>query len=289
MIKDIIKACRPHQWVKNILVFAPLILSHRYTDLNLLKDVFLGFLSFCFCASAIYIVNDLKDVAADKMHPVKSKRPFASGSLSAQVGFILVFLLVVAAYGLGSLLPIKFGFVVLIYFVVANAYTYVFKEMVILDVIVLALLYTLRIFAGAKAADVVVSKWFMMFSIFLFVMLAFVKRYNELARLKKNDAAPSRRGYRPSDIEQLSVFGTASGYIAVMVLALYISSPDVVHLYRQSQYLWLLCPLALYWISRFWLLVHRGNMEEDPLRFTMRDVQSYAVAILAVLLVFMAV
>ncbi len=289
MIKNIIKACRPHQWVKNILVFAPLVLAHRYTDLNLLKQVFLGFLSFSFCASAVYIVNDLKDVAADKMHPVKRLRPFASGNLSSQVGFVLVFLLIVAAYGLSSTLPIKFGLVVLIYFVVANEYSYVFIEVVILDVIVLALLYTLRIFAGAKAADVVMSKWFMMFSIFLFVMLAFVKRYNELVRLKKSDAAPSRRGYKSSDIEQLSVFGTASGYMAVMVLALYISSPDVVHLYRQSQYLWLLCPLALYWISRFWLLVHRGTMEEDPLRFTMRDPQSYVVAFLAIVLVWFSV
>jgi 4-hydroxybenzoate polyprenyltransferase len=297
-----VKALRLHQWAKNVLIFLPLLLAHAHAP-GLLAAAAIAFLSFGLCASATYIVNDLLDLDADRQHPRKRRRPFASGDLSAIAGVAvsLLFLAVAAALalavphiiraispGLTFVAPYQINFIgwLGIYLVTTLAYSLRLKRAVLVDVIVLSGLYTIRILAGAAATGVAVSTWLASFSIFFFLSLAFVKRFAELENLQaRGGEAPKGRGYHVSDIEQLRSFGSASGYASVVVLTLYISNLDAAQLYRHTNRLWLLVPVLLLWLSRLWLQASRGRLNEDPVVYAITDKRSLLLGLIVVLIV----
>jgi 4-hydroxybenzoate polyprenyltransferase len=282
-----LKALRLHQWLKNGLVFVPLLLSHKLLEPWSLAQASLAFLAFGLTASAVYVINDLVDLREDRRHPRKRERPFASGAVPIRHGLLMAPALLAAAGLVTLLLPAQFAGVLAIYFAATLAYSFYFKRTMLFDVLVLAGLYTLRIIAGSAALAIPRSFWLLAFSIFLFFSLALVKGYVELADMGEGANARERgRGYRSVDLETLSQFGIGSGLMAVLVLALYIDSPVVKSLYRNPEVIWLLCPLMLYLICRFWILARRGEMHEDPIMFAIRDWRSqYIVAAGGVLLI----
>jgi len=271
-LKSYWNALRPQQWCKNLLVLVPVFAAHRFFDAALPGRALLAFLAFCCCASSGYLFNDLLDLAADRHHPRKQFRPLAAGSLPLAYPLALIPLLAILGGILGALVsPLLFGFV-LGYFLLALLYSLSIKNVVVLDVIVLAGLYTLRLVAGSAAVLIWPSQWLLAFSIFLFLSLALVKRYGELVVMRGVDGDQARaRGYEISDAELLASMGTASGYLAVLVLALYLTTPTARALYARLELLWLLCPLLLYWIGRIWLVAHRGLVHDDPILFATSD------------------
>lgn len=284
-----LRALRAHQWVKNVLVFVPVLLDHRLSEVTTLSRAFAAFVAFCLAASGAYIVNDLLDVHADRAHPTKRYRPFASGALGAGFGWLLAPLLLADALLLGALLGHQFLGLLMLYVVTTTAYSVYLKRIAVLDVLLLAGLYTLRVLAGIAATGVTFSSWLLAFSTFLFLSLAFLKRYAELTAHEAGEQEPlKRRGYQRRDREWLGAMGGASGYLSVLVLALYVNSDEVVRLYRAPLLLWLICPLLLYWTGRMWLLAYRGQIHEDPIVASARDPSSYAVGLLVLLVLYAA-
>ena len=285
-----LKAMRFHQWVKNTLIFIPLLLAHRAGEWALLADSAIAFMAFGMTASSAYVLNDLLDLTADRSHPRKRHRPFASGDLAAAAGAWMVPLLLAAAGALALLLPRAFGVVLLVYLAATVAYSFTLKHHPILDVMTLAGLYTLRIIAGAVAVAVAASFWLFAFSMFIFLSLALVKRCAELLVMQREGKDEARgRGYQVGDLASLSSAGIASGYLAALVLALYVNSPEVLRLYRNPEVIWLLCGLLLYWVSRIWIITHRGEMHDDPVVFALTDRQSLVIGALAAVIVIAAV
>lgn len=290
--RDWLKAMRLHQWLKNLLIFVPLLAAHRYLELPLVADALLAFLCFGLCASSVYLLNDMLDLRDDRHHPRKRARPFASGRLSIQSGLMVFPLLLAAAFALAWWrLPPAFLAVLVTYFVLTVAYSMALKRRMVIDVITLAALYTLRIIAGAVALSVPLSFWLLAFSMFIFLSLALVKRYAELFQLRTagGDALARGRGYFTDDLQMIAALGAASGYMSVMVLALYINDERTTQLYRQPEFIWLACPLLLTWISRVWMLAHRGQMNEDPVIFAMEDRLSLLIGALLALVFWAAI
>ncbi len=284
-----LKALRLHHWLKNVLVFVPLVLAYRYDEPGLLGNAFLAFLSFGLTASCVYLINDLVDLPADRRHPRKRMRPFASGQLSLLSGLVMAPLLLVASIILACFLPLPFLAMLLLYFFLNLGYSFTMKQVVILDVIILAGLYTMRIMAGSAAISIWPSAWLAAFSMFIFFSLALVKRYAELILMRETHGEDVQvRGYLGIDRELLAAMGAGSGYLAVLVLALYISSSAAEILYKRQAFIWLLCPLLLYWISYVWLIAHRGRMDDDPLVFAIKNPVSQIVAVLAVSIILLA-
>ena len=270
-IRSVWRALRVHQWAKNTLIFLPLVLAHALR-VGVLVQSAMAFLSFSLVASSTYIVNDVLDLAADRAHPRKRRRPFAAGDLSVIEGICVAVLLFAAGVAISLPMAPKFTWWLLIYCVVTLAYSLYFKRVVIVDVIILSALYTLRILAGAAAATVPISDWMAGFSIFFFFSLALVKRFSELENLRARGVAPSNgRGYLVHDMEQLRAFGTGSAFASIVVFTLYINNPEVRNLYHHPQRLWLLTPLLIWWLSRVWLRASRGQMHEDPVIFALTD------------------
>jgi 4-hydroxybenzoate polyprenyltransferase len=286
-----IKAIRVHQWIKNSLVLVPLLTSHKVGLAGLWLDAAYAFVAFSLCSSSVYLLNDLLDLEADRLHPKKRLRPFASGDLSLMAGIIAVPVFLIASSAIAvALLPPAFQLALVTYFGLTLAYSFYLKQIVLLDVLVLAMLYTLRIIAGAAAIVVPLSQWLLAFSLFLFLSLALVKRFSELHLLRRtNNTAAKGRGYLAGDLEQLSSLGAASGYISVLVLALYINSREVSSLYSHPAFLWLICPFILYWVSRVWLLAHRGQMHHDPIVFALKDKSSYLIGVIIGLVMLLAI
>ena len=268
----LLKASRPHQWAKNLLLFLPMILAHRF-DIPTARGVAIAFVAFSLCASSIYLLNDIGDVAADRQHPRKRLRPIASGRLTIGAGLRLAALLCAAGLGLSAtFLPLGFVGLMVLYLAANLAYSGNLKQVAVLDVLMLACMYALRLEAGAVAAGVQLSDWCLTFSLFFFTSLAFAKRFTELRRLQASgDSGPAGRGYKVGDIRLLEVLGSASGYVAVLVLALYMNSEQMRTLYGDSRLLWLVCPIVLYFITRLWLLASRGELDEDPVVFALED------------------
>jgi len=299
-----LKAIRLHQWAKNILLFLPLLLAHVRSG-GLLAGAVVAFLSFGLCASATYIINDLLDIEADRYHPRKRRRPFASGDLSAIHGVAVVGLFFLAAALLALAVPYVIGVIspalalahpykflqwLAIYTVATLAYSLRLKRAILIDVIVLSGLYTIRIIAGSAATGIPVSTWLAGFSIFFFLSLAFVKRFAELESLKARGGITSKgRGYNVDDIEQLRSFGSASAYASVVVFTLYISNlSNATELYRHDKRLWLLVPVLLLWLSRLWLIASRGQLDEDPVVYAITDKRSLALGAVVVAIVLFA-
>ena len=278
----LLRAVRPHQWAKNVLVFAPLIAAHDLFSTEPLFKSLVAFAAFSACASAIYILNDIVDVDADRLHPRKRTRPFAAGELSIPFGLtssgvLLSAGLLVAAFGASWALT---G-ILSLYVLSTMAYSTWLKREPVVDVFVLAGLYVLRVVAGGVAAAIPLSTWMLAFALFFFLSLAFVKRYTELAG---NGRAPGR-GYTADDAMWMHAIGTSSGYMAVVVLALYVSAPDVTRLYGRPTALWLLCPLLLFWITRTWFRAGRRQVHDDPVVEALKDPVGYGcAAALAVIL-----
>ncbi len=284
-----IKAMRLHQWAKNLLVFLPLFLAQQFTDTVALVDTLIAFFAFSLVASGVYIVNDLVDIESDRQHPTKKDRPFASGAASPLAGVLLA----VACFGLGTvgalLVNVPFLLALLGYLVVTMAYSFLLKRRAIIDILTLGLLYTSRLFAGALAANVELSFWLLAFATFIFLSLALVKRCSELGDMQARGVDKAAgRGYTTDDIDVLSMMGIASAFTAMLVLALYINAPEVLALYEEPRFLWLLCPVLIYWLGRIWLLTRRGEMHEDPIVFAIRDKRSYLLAALSVAAVVLA-
>lgn len=279
---------RLHQWTKNLLVFIPLIMAHRLASRDLLFNAGLAFAAFSFCASASYILNDWRDIERDRLHPKKRRRPLASGEVSVPAASVIAFFLLAGAGGLTLLLPQDFAWILSVYIFFSAFYSLALKRVVLMDVMILAFFYALRIFAGAVAIGVEVSSWLLAFSTFIFFSLALLKRYSELAFLSHEEGSLTGRGYRKGDLDSLAMLGIASGFLSVLVLALYVSSAEVTALYSRPRLLWLLCPVMLYWVSRVWLLAHRGAIPDEPIVFALRDSASYAAGILAVVIVWAA-
>jgi 4-hydroxybenzoate polyprenyltransferase len=282
-VRPWVKAFRLHQWMKNILVFVPLLAAHQITSMNLWLAGLLAFLLFGLCASSVYILNDLLDLTDDRHHKTKRNRPFASGKVKIKHGIFVFPLLLVGSFATAALLlPWAFSIALVLYYVITLTYSFALKRMMALDVITLALLYTMRIIAGTAALGLELTFWLLAFSMFIFLSLALVKRYAELhdARLKGKSGKTRGRGYYPSDLEMLSSLGAASGYLSVMVMALYIHDGTTAMMYTHPQIIWLACPLLLLWITRVWMLTHRGEMHDDPVVFAIKDKPSLLIGLL---------
>jgi len=285
----VIRTMRPHQWAKNVLILVPLLAAHLH-DLTHVAQTVLATVSFCLCASSVYVLNDLLDLPADRTHPRKSRRPFASGDLSVAAGLVIAPVLLAVAIGLAVLLPVKFQLVFAAYYIITVSYSFALKGIVLVDALLLASLYTVRIIAGAAAAEVPLSFWLLLFAVFLFLSLAFVKRFAELEALRSRQLLRAAgRGYHVEDLPLLQSLGTASGYMSVLVLALYINSPEIQALYHRPKFIWMLCVLMLYWISRVWMKAQRGSMHDDPVVFALKDRVSLAIGLLAAVTVAAAI
>lgn len=286
---SLLRACRPHQWAKNLLLFLPMLLAHSVGVETVIR-VAIAFVAFSLCASGVYVLNDIGDVAADRQHPRKRLRPFASGSLTIAAGIWSAILLFTGGLGLSATcLPLPFVGLLTVYIVANIAYSSRLKQVPVLDVLMLSCMYALRLEAGAVAAHVPLSDWFLTFSLFFFTSLAFAKRFTELRRLRDTGGSSAAgRGYEVGDIRLLEMLGSASGYVSVLVLALYMNSAQMRLLYGESRLLWLVCPIVLYWITRLWLLANRGQLDEDPVVFTLRDRTSVVLGIVCGLVVFYA-
>ncbi len=285
------KALRLHQWMKNLLVFVPMLLAHKYADMSSNLFALMAFMVFSLAASSVYLLNDLVDLKDDRHHARKRNRPFASGKLSLVTGWALwPSLLLLAAVLSVSLMPPMFSVILAIYFSLTVAYSLKLKQLTMVDVLTLAALYALRIIAGAVAIDVPLSFWLLLFCMFIFLSLALIKRYSELkAALNVGKLGVLRgRGYETGDLELVASFGCCSGYIAVLVLALYIQDGQTANMYSMPQILWLICPAMLFWISRTWLIAHRGLMHDDPIVFALKDKISWAVCLFMVAVLVLA-
>ncbi len=282
LLRPMLAALRPHQWLKNILVFLPMIAAHRFEAGTIALSA-LAFIAFCLVSSAVYVLNDLLDLAADRAHPRKRLRPFASGALPVSRGLPMITALAIAGGVLALAVGPVFLAVLAAYLVLTTAYSLGLKREVILDILMLGVFYTLRIAGGAAAAGVELSVWLAAFSLFFFLALAAVKRQAELVDARergKLDAAG--RGYRTGDVGLVEAMAVASGFVSVLVLALYLTSPAVQDLYRTPEFLWGICLVLLYWVGRVVVVAHRGQMHDDPVIFALRDRTSRA-CLLAVL------
>lgn len=278
---DWCRMLRVHQWLKNLLLFVPLLAAHQMGDLQSLSTLILAFISFSFCASAVYITNDLLDLESDRRHPRKRHRPLAAAVVPIKTGAALAPIFAIASLVLGLMVGTAFTAWLAVYFLITCAYSLWLKRLALIDCLTLAALYTLRIIAGAAAGTIPLSFWLLAFSVFIFLSLAFVKRYAELkVQAGVGSSQAHGRGYALTDTPLLQTLGVTAGYAAVLVLALYLQSEAVVRLYAQPELIWAAVPLMLFWVSWVWMKAHRGEMHDDPVVFAIKDKASLTVAAL---------
>ena len=279
---DYVRALRVHQWLKNLLVIVPLLAAHQANMLQSVMQVMYAFLAFSMCASAVYVLNDLLDLESDRQHINKRKRPFAACKIPLWQGMLMAPVLLCMALLISLALPPLFLLVLFVYFLTTLAYSIRLKKQVIVDVMLLAGLYTMRIIAGAAAAQIKPSFWLLAFSMFIFLSLALIKRYSELLiTLQNNQHETAGRGYTVIDLPVLMAIGTSAGIGSVLILALYLNNPETYLMYPNTMWLWLMPPLLLYWISRMWMKAHRGEVDDDPVVFAARDWQSLLILLMS--------
>lgn len=291
-LKTWVKVFRLHQWIKNILIFVPILAAHQSITLGgggAWISLGLAFLSFSLCASSVYIANDLLDLESDRTHPRKRSRPFASGQIPIWMGAVLAPVLILSSLMLAQYVGGNFLPWLLVYFGLTCAYSWGLKRLVLVDCLTLAILYTLRIVAGGAAVSVPLSFWLLVFSIFLFLSLAFIKRYAELqAQPNSSSNKIHGRGYYLDDASLVEQLGITSGYAATLVLALYLNSENVIKLYRTPEIICGAVPLMLLWISWMWLKAHRGLMHDDPIVFAIKDKVSILIGALFMVIFILA-
>ncbi len=267
-----VEALRVHQWLKNALIFVPLLAAHRLADGAAWLSLFWAFVAFSLCASSVYIANDLLDLESDRQHPRKCKRPFASGAVPVWQGAVAGPLFFTLSCMVGAYVGAAFLQFLLIYFLLTCVYSFKLKQLVLVDCMTLAVLYTLRIVAGAAAVMSALSFWLLAFSVFLFLSLAFIKRFAELqVQLLQGKHKAHGRSYFTDDAPIIQTLGIASGFMSVLVLALYLNSPEVQRLYAHPEWVWGNVPVMVFWVSWLWLRAHRGEMHDDPLIFAVKD------------------
>ncbi len=277
---SVLKGMRLHQWAKNVLIFVPLFTSHTYLNSNSLIAASLAFICFSLCASGVYFLNDMLDLEADRRHVLKRFRPLASGELPLPIGIAGAIILPAIAFTLAWVwLPIPFFITLFVYYLFSNAYTFFLKKVHTADVMTLAVLYAIRVVAGAAAISVELSSWLLAFSVFIFVSLAYLKRYVELFNFAEDTDQALGRGYTASDREAMFTLGIASMTVSVLVLALYISSEEVTSVYNSPNLLWFMCLLMLYWGNRIWVQARRGKVSTDPVLFAIKDKVSQMIGV----------
>jgi 4-hydroxybenzoate polyprenyltransferase/phosphoserine phosphatase len=270
-VKPYLKALRPHQWLKNVLVFLPMLTAHQINATTFGQSL-LAFVAFSFVASSVYVLNDLLDLGADRAHPRKRLRPFAAGTIPISQGTTLAAGMLLLGIVFSAFLGWVLLLVMLVYYVLTTAYSLNIKRRVVVDICLLAGLYTMRIIAGGAATSIPLSVWLLAFSIFFFFSLAAVKRQAELVdAAERGELSASGRGYRVEDLPIISMIALAAGYVSVLVMALYVNSPQVLELYAQPAALWGVSCILLYWITRMVLVTHRGDMDDDPIIFAVKD------------------
>ena len=274
---------RPAHWVKNLLVFVPVLAGHRLTDVHTLLRACAACGLLCLASSSAYLFNDILDAEADRRHPVKRLRPFARGTVSIRTGVLAGIVLATLAVSLGWLLGPLVSLLLGLYLTGALLYSKWLKQLLVVDMLLLASFYILRVFVGGVATDIRISFWTLLFCLFIFIGLATVKRYAEIHNRSVNAVdSPNRRDYTPNDAAPLLAIGTSSFMGAIIALGLYLGSPDVRILYRTPNLLWLICPILLGWTSRLWILGHRGELhDEDPVAFALKDRWTHVAALLA--------
>jgi 4-hydroxybenzoate polyprenyltransferase/phosphoserine phosphatase len=290
-LRDWIMALRLHQWAKNMLILVPLLGAHQLGNLDLLWACVAAMFAFGCVASANYLLNDLFDIQHDRHHPLKRTRPLAAGVISVPSASLAAVLLMITGAFVASRLPVELVGVLSVYLIGALSYSLYFKRKAPMDAFVLAGLYALRVLAGNAVTGIPPSFWLLAFSIFLFLSLAIAKRHKELLRLSEGEekiGSTRGRGYFTADRDMISQLGVSAGYTSVLVLALYINSPEAAALYQQPGFLWPLCLVELYWITRLWLIAHRGQLHDDPVIFAIRDRTSQIAALLALMLLYLA-
>jgi 4-hydroxybenzoate polyprenyltransferase len=276
----IVSALRPLHWSKNLLVFIPLVLAHRLSDVAVLQHTLIVFAAFCAVASGTYLINDCRDAEHDRAHPKKKSRLVASGAISAGAALTIGVVLNLAGIGAAYFASHRAAMFVAGYIALSLAYSFALKRYPIVDVVILSAFYAIRVLAGGAAGGIEVSDWLMAFCTFLFICLALLKRYADLRHLAAQGATAGGRGYVADDADLLRSIGVSCGMIAVLVFALYLDSQRVKQLYASPRLMWLIAPLLLYWISHMWLLAHRGTVEDDPIIVAAKDIPSYIVALL---------
>ncbi len=282
------RALRPHQWMKNGLIFVPLALAHRIDEVSLVFDAFLAFISFSLCASSVYLLNDLLDLDSDRRHPLKKQRPLAAGTLSLQVGILATPLLLIAAFSLTLLLPGNFSLMLLAYWLLTLIYSLYLKRVFLLDVITLSFLYTQRLVAGAAAVSVVASPWLLAFSLSLFLGLALVKRTTEVQDAKDDENVPGR-AYNAGHRSLLTITGISANFAAILVFVFYIYAPETSALYSTPAVLWGVCALLLFLLLRVWQRALQGKLEHDPVLFAVSDRPSQLATALMFVVLWLAI
>jgi len=270
-IAPLFSLLRPYQWSKNLLVLLPVLLSHTWNNRAIATRALLATVCFCLTASATYIFNDFLDVHSDRQHHHKKLRPLAAGTVTTRTAVILALALLAASIFLAVRLPLSFDIMLAVYLLSTVLYSLYLKTKVILDICTLAGLYTIRLFAGGAATGIPISEWCAAFAMFCFLGLAAVKRYAELQAAPETGELSNRRGYEQVDKSTVQALGLSSMVMSVLVLVLYLQSPEVTLLYRHSEMLRLICPVLLYWFGRIWIIAGRGRMHSDPIIFALRD------------------
>jgi 4-hydroxybenzoate polyprenyltransferase len=281
------RALRPHQWAKNLLIFAPLLLSQAVTMPGAFVSVAAGFALLCLAASSSYVLNDLADLDSDRRHATKRTRPFASGDASVGKALIFAPLGLAAACGAAFALSNGFGLALLGYVATTTFYSMGLKRVIFLDAVILGLLYTLRLVMGAEAASIVASnvihsQWLLTFAMFFFVSLTLAKRHVEVLRLAERDAQTAAgRGYRADDWPLTLAIGASAGAAAVLILVLYLMEDAFpAEIYPQPIFLWAAPFVGALVLGRIWLTAHRKELDDDPAAFAVRDPFIVALAVL---------
>jgi len=289
IFSHIFKIIRPHQWVKNILVFVPMLMSHSLNINNFILST-KAFIIFSLVASSIYIINDIVDIKSDQKHPYKRNRPLAAGLINInQCKYIIFSLLFFCIF---FLIDTNKNFLILIisYFIISNLYTFIFKKYVVIDLLILASLYTTRIIGGGLITDISISIWLLSFSVFFFLSLAAIKRQIEITNFKKNKKVRiAGRGYIVSDQKIINMIVVCSGYMSILILVLYINSPQVINLYSSPSILWGICLIMLFWISRIMLMSSRKKIEDDPIVYAIKDKISYICLLLILCIMWLGI
>ncbi|MGX9776845.1 UbiA family prenyltransferase [Janthinobacterium aestuarii] len=280
----LLKAMRPRQWLKNLLVFVPMLAGHAL-NVDAFLQALVAFAAFSLCASSAYLLNDALDAADDRRHPVKCHRPIASGKLPLHVAMLASPLLAIAALSICAAFDPLLLLVVVVYFITTLAYSIQLKRMLMVDIVTLAILYTLRILGGSAATHIEPSFWLLAFSFFIFLSLALLKRYSELFNLERQGKEKtSGRNYTTADKAPIGIMGVNSGFISLLVFMLYFNSENVLVLYTRPYFLLGIVPLLVFWLGRLWTLSFRGEVNEDPVLYVSKDVISLCIIAASMLL-----